>query len=226
MTREADTRRTASWAPCGAPEPADSARCSGPPSISGVAAFRSRALLILLLAACAGAPSPDDGGVDAGATDAGPPPRDGGAAEVVAAHNAVRARAMPAPMPALAPMSWHEGAAATAAAWVERCEFKHNDAITGTYGENIFATSGPSATPTEVIESWAAEVSSYDLANNRCSSVCGHYTQIVWRASTGVGCAWKRCTTGWPFTGGGSGAWVFWVCDYAPPGNIVGQRPY
>ena len=181
-------------------------------------------LLALLLAACAGAPSLDDAGADAGAPDAGAKP-DGGAAEIVFAHNAVRARAMPQPMPALPPMSWHEGAAATAAAWAERCEFKHNDSIQGTYGENIYATSARSVTPTQVVEDWASEVADYDLMNNSCRDVCGHYTQIVWRSSTGVGCASKLCTTGSPF-GPTVTPWLFWVCDYAPPGNFVGQRPY
>jgi hypothetical protein len=72
---------------------------------------------------------------------------------------------------------------------------------------------------------WAAEAPDYDYATNTCKAgqVCGHYTQIVWRSTTAVGCAFRTCTTGSPF---GSGSWDFWVCDYAPPGNYVGQRPY
>jgi pathogenesis-related protein 1 len=45
--------------------------------------------------------------------------------------------------------------------------------------------------------------------------MCGHYTQIVWRNTKAVGCAV-----------GGKGAREVWVCDYDPPGNYVGQRPY
>jgi hypothetical protein len=40
-----------------------------------------------------------------------------------------------------------------------------------------------------------------------------------------VGCARRTCTTGSPFSGG-TGEWTFWVCDYDPPGNWVGERPY
>ena len=185
-----------------------------------------RAVIALLACACAGSNVDPDAGSDAGVPDAGPPRNDAGASEVVAAHNAVRVRAMPAPMPALPAMSWHQGAADTAAAWVERCEYKHNTAIDGTYGENIYASYGSSPTPTQVVERWAAEAASYDYASDTCAvQECGHYTQIVWRQSTGVGCAWKSCQTGSPFPSGES-PWLFWVCDYAPPGNFVGQRPY
>jgi pathogenesis-related protein 1 len=45
--------------------------------------------------------------------------------------------------------------------------------------------------------------------------VCGHYTQIVWRDTTSVGCAAQSCPQG-----------EIWVCDYSPPGNYVGQHPY
>jgi hypothetical protein len=72
---------------------------------------------------------------------------------------------------------------------------------------------------------WAAEAPNYDYATNTCAAgqVCGHYTQLVWRATTQVGCATVQCTTGSPF---GGGNWTFTVCDYSPPGNYVGQRPY
>jgi len=52
---------------------------------------------------------------------------------------------------------------------------------------------------------------------------CGHCTQIIWKATTGVGCAHVSCTTSSPF---GSGIWDYSVCDYTPAGNYVGQRPY
>jgi hypothetical protein len=66
-------------------------------------------------------------------------------------------------------------------------------------------------------------VSDYDYATNKCSGVCGHYTQIVWGATTHLGCAKKTCTTNNPF---GKGSWEIWVCNYSPPGNFVGKKPY
>jgi len=145
----------------------------------------------------------------------------GFADEMVRAHNAVRASAMPAPSPALAPMTWSADAASVAQSWANGCRFMHN---TGAgFGENIYAASGGTTSATNVVHSWASEVSSYDYATNACSGTCGHYTQVVWRDSTQVGCALANCTTNSPF---GSGNWVFVVCDYTPPGNFVGQRPY
>ena len=78
------------------------------------------------------------------------------------------------------------------------------------------------------MQAWASEAPDYDYASNTCNAppdrTCGHYTQIVWRSSTLVGCAYARCTQNSPFSG--FPTWDFWVCDYSPPGNWVGQRPY
>ncbi len=161
---------------------------------------------------------------DAGLDAAPPPPSDAGLGafenEILAAHNAVRASATPTPSPALAPLGWSSAAASTAQAWANGCQFGHNPSAG--YGENIFASSS-AASGTSVVDDWASEVASYDYASNGCSGTCGHYTQIVWRDTTAVGCAQATCTTGSPF---GAGEWTFVVCDYDPPGNFSGQRPY
>jgi hypothetical protein len=83
------------------------------------------------------------------------------------------------------------------------------------YGENLFGIRGASATPDQVVGNWASESGDYDYAANSCHRVCGHYTQIVWRDSKLVGCGVARAR----------GREV-WVCEYDPPGNWVGQRPY
>jgi hypothetical protein len=104
--------------------------------------------------------------------------------------------------------------------------YQHN-AGRGNLGENI-AASSPGHWPSiaEVVQAWASEAADYDYASNSCApgKACGHYTQIVWRDSTLLGCAYARCTTNSPFDG--VPTWDFWVCDYSPPGNWVGQRPY
>ena len=43
--------------------------------------------------------------------------------------------------------------------------------------------------------------------------------------STFVGCGTKKCTTNSP-GGPGFPNWIIVVCNYAPPGNVTGQRPY
>jgi hypothetical protein len=168
----------------------------------------------------------------------GEPPPAGFATEMVDAHDAVRANpasvgGSPAPSPALPPLAWSSTVATTAQAWADRCTYAHNTTEIRAlgYGENI-AASTASQSPAYIVGLWASEAPFYDYASNTCDTAdpanvartCGHYTQLVWRSTTVVGCGFRTCTTGSPF--GGSGTWHFWVCDYAPPGNYVGQRPY
>jgi pathogenesis-related protein 1 len=131
--------------------------------------------------------------------------------DMLAAHNAVRARVK------VAPLVWSERLAAVAKDWADRLvarnEFVHR--ANSKYGENLFAVTGGTAKPGQVVDEWAAEARNYDYRSNQCSGVCGHYTQIVWGDTQEMGCAVAR--------GGGR---EVWVCEYDPPGNWVGKRPY
>ena len=145
-------------------------------------------------------------------------------AGIVDAHNDVRANVSPAPATPLDGLSWSEEAAQTARAWASQCKWNHNPGR-GNFGENLYASSANAGSnAAKVVGSWASESASYNYSSNSCSGMCGHYTQVVWRDTTGVGCARNVCNTNNPF--GGSGAWEIWVCNYAPPGNYDGQRPY
>jgi len=151
-------------------------------------------------------------------------------------HNQVRAGTFPgvtvspAPSPALPALTWSASAAAVAQAWANGCTWGHNpvrnpDGVAR--GENIAASTG-NLTESATVAMWAGEWSWYAHATNTCSAPpnnsCGHYTQLVWRSTLRVGCATARCTTGSPFTG--SSTWTYVVCDYEPPGNVRGQKPY
>jgi len=131
--------------------------------------------------------------------------------EFLKAHNKVRAEL------GLPLLGWSEKMAAVAKDWamtlVVRSQFRHSH---GGYGENMFEIRGGKSSPAEVVEAWAGEAEDYDYQGNRCRAArCGHYTQIVWRGTTTLGCAVAR-----------SSFREVWVCEYSPPGNIVGQRPY
>lgn len=165
-----------------------------------------------------GTPS-DMRGAPADMTTPGPPEGNPTLNGITAQHNMARAAVNPVPATPLPAMTWSATVAATAQAWANGCNFMHNPA--GTYGENIYASTGGS-TPAAVVGNWVAEKSNYNYGANTCSGVCGHYTQVVWRASVRLGCGVRSCTTGSPF---GSGNWQFWVCNYDPPGNS-GGRPY
>jgi hypothetical protein len=49
-----------------------------------------------------------------------------------------------------------------------------------------------------------------------------HYTQVVWRGSTQVGCAVVDCAPGKIFDAK-FGATPFHICEYFPQGNVIGQ---
>jgi hypothetical protein len=93
------------------------------------------------------------------------------------------------------------------------------------FGENIFATTSLD-TPKHVVDLWAQKAQFYDYALNTCQQgeACGLYTQLVWRATTGLGCSARACSKNSPFPNFPN--WYLWVCNYTPPGNIVGQKPY
>jgi hypothetical protein len=139
----------------------------------------------------------------------------------VDAHDVARAAAVPTPDPPLPGVRWDADVAAVAQAWAEGCVFEHSGAPA--LGENLALFSNPQTTPEEVVQAWASEIAFYDYATDSCApgEQCGHYTQIVWRDSTGVGCGVAACDDV-----AGFGAGLLWVCNYTPPGNFIGQRPY
>jgi len=115
-------------------------------------------------------------------------------------------------------LTWSSELAAIAEDWALRlaaddCGLQHRS--DARYGENLYAIYGTSASPQEVVDSWVSEAADYNYKKNRCKGVCGHYTQVVWRKSRHLGCAAARCSQG-----------EVWVCNYDPPGNFVGERPY
>ena len=139
----------------------------------------------------------------------------------VDAHNAVRAAVVePAGYTgtwrALPPVSWSDDVAKSAQHWADNlmstmgCGLQHEGGIA--YGENL--AGGTHLSPQGAVDLWAGEKKNYtyspkyDFAGNT-----GHYTQIVWRKSTHIGCASAAC----------SGSNVV-VCRYDPPGNYIGQQ--
>lgn len=133
------------------------------------------------------------------------------ARELVLAHNQWRSRV------GVGSLQWSAELAAYAQEWANQLlangRFGHRES--GAYGENIFMARGRQWPAGEVVNRWASEVRNYNHASNSCQGVCGHYTQIVWRGTTQVGCGVAR-----------SADQEIWVCNYNPPGNFVGERPY
>jgi pathogenesis-related protein 1 len=158
---------------------------------------------------------------------------------MTAAHNVVRDRIMsPKPQPALPPLKWSAEIAKIAQAYAEKlaaggdCLNLVHSRMAG-LGENLAGYQGLMAKPADVVEGWASEEECYTFgpisdrgedcdtacAMRKSSSSCGHYTQVVWRGTTEVGCGMATC-------GSGRSAGEVWVCNYKAPGNFIGMEPY
>ncbi|KAJ4716073.1 Pathogenesis-related protein 1 [Melia azedarach] len=129
------------------------------------------------------------------------------------AHNAARHQV------GVGPVTWDERLAAYARNYANQhigdCDLIHSPNCP--YGENLAWSSGD-LSGTNAVNGWVDEMADYNYNFNTCSpgKACGHYTQVVWRNSVRVGCAKVRCKTGGTFIG----------CNYDPPGNYNGQKPY
>lgn len=89
----------------------------------------------------------------------------------------------------------------------DKCEFEHSG---GPYGENL-AIGYPSAR--SAIEAWGDERERYDFQKATFTEETGHFTQLVWRNTSDVGCGRRLCgTQGW-----------YLVCEYWPRGNVIGE---
>jgi pathogenesis-related protein 1 len=180
-------------------------------------------------------------GMGAAGTGGGGAMEMGRLAGITAAHNAIRAMVQTStPLP---PLTWSPTLAAYAQQWTDMlamtCNPMHRssaDLQQKGYGENLAVFGSyptpPMSTASEAVAGWAGEVSCWtfgkfmrgDACSSSCtaqmnSDGCGHYTQIVWRATTQVGCGVSTCTK--------SGEIMeIWICNYNPAGNYVGQNPY
>ncbi len=133
------------------------------------------------------------------------------ARDMLAAHNEVRARVH------VPPLAWSDRLAAHAQEWaihlLQEKQFYHRPHPA--FGENLFEINGSHALPADVVGVWASEARDYSYSANTCSGVCGHYTQVIWSHTREVGCAVAR-----------DARQEVWVCNYDPPGNWIGERPY
>ncbi|GAA5985104.1 hypothetical protein JCM5350_000843 [Sporobolomyces pararoseus] len=114
------------------------------------------------------------------------------------------------------PLTWSQPLADAAYKWGSRCVFQHSQGAVGPYGENLAATAGyKTDIVTGAIQPWEAEAPQYDPAN----PVYSHFTQVLWRSTTQLGCAQVTCPAGSIFDAK-YGPSTFYVCEYNPPGNV------
>jgi len=118
------------------------------------------------------------------------------------AHNAARARY------GAAPLLWSKTLTDFAQTVSNTCRFAHSN---GPYGENLAIGSGLSCKA--ALDLWVAEESKWPPGGTPgFSSATGHFSAVVWKSTTQVGCATRSC----------SGR-NFVTCSYNPAGNVLGQ---
>jgi hypothetical protein len=132
--------------------------------------------------------------------------------QILERHNFYRAQHC---APALV---WDDEIAKSAQSWSDGCVFTH-DGVAGTgFGENL-AGGFPGENGGAPVDMWYNEVQQYDFAAPGFSTATGHFTQLVWRGTTRVGCGLTRCPGsifGWPAEFGEA---LMYSCRYAPAGN-------
>lgn len=135
---------------------------------------------------------------------------------VLKQHNDARAEV------GVPPLKWDCRLANYAQKWANQGNTEHSsdeqlsNIIPGIrVGENLAWHSDPKAPPG--FSGWMEEKPFWDNGNATCKAgeVCGHYTQIVWRTTTHVGCGINRNAPG-EFK-------QFFVCNYSPGGNDGGS---
>lgn len=106
--------------------------------------------------------------------------------EILVAHNRIRASI------GLAPLKWDCGIATAAQSWAAKGLAEHNESTP--YGENIFVAMDGAETVSTATERWESEKANWTNKPGTCASgrTCTHYTQIVWRSTSKIGCGINR----------------------------------
>lgn len=82
----------------------------------------------------------------------------------------------------------------------------------GPYGENLAAGYSSAAA---VVDAWYNEIKNYDFSNPGFNSNTGHFTQVVWKDTSKLGCGYKKCDTSFGY---------YVVCSYSSAGNVIGTN--
>jgi uncharacterized protein YkwD len=125
---------------------------------------------------------------------------------LVDAHNAHRAKHC------AGPLAWSPKLAQAAQAWADAleaqgCKFGHKPR--NPFGENLAAGTSGTLDGQAVADMWYDEVKLYQFPDGGFSMQTGHFTQVVWRQTTQIGCGVATCN-----------GMDIYVCEYDPPGNV------
>ncbi|KAF8655743.1 hypothetical protein HU200_060900 [Digitaria exilis] len=135
--------------------------------------------------------------------------------DIVREHNMFRAREH------VPPLTWNATLAKFSQEYAETlnvkkdCKMLHSSSP---YGENMMQAGSDGITWKTTIDEWSDEKKSYHYGTNSCDpgKTCGHYTAVVWKGTTTVGCGRVKCNNGDTMI----------MCSYWPPGNYNGTKPF
>ncbi|KAJ3255790.1 hypothetical protein HK103_006048 [Boothiomyces macroporosus] len=122
----------------------------------------------------------------------------------LALHNTARA------LVGAPPLTYSSQLASTAQSWSDTMAATGSFHHSGRSGENIYM--GDDSSCAGAMTAWLAEKANYSgqpIDGN--FGIYGHYTQIVWKETTQVGCGRKN---------------GYVTCNYSPAGNILGVSAY
>jgi len=123
------------------------------------------------------------------------------------------------------PLIWSQDLARYAQEWADHlaaagCRFEHRPESgpwKEKYGENLFMGTAGYYGAGEAVDSWISEKRFYQgqTLNEANYHEFGHYTQLVWKSTKKVGCGQALCN-----------GEVIIVCNYAPAGNVIGEKAW
>ena len=122
-------------------------------------------------------------------------------------------------------LKWSDRLASNAQGWANNLAARGGKTLQHSSGsgegENLWMGSAGYFSQQTMVDGWGGEKKYYkpgvfpDVSTTGNWSDVGHYTQLVWRNTTEVGCAIA--------TAGGND---ILVCRYGPPGNYMGQKAF
>jgi hypothetical protein len=137
-------------------------------------------------------------------------------AEILSVHNRYRDEVG---VPAL---TWSSQLASNAQGWADNLAARGGNVLEHSQGsgegENLWLGTSGAFSYDQMVSAWGDEKQYFtggnfpDVSSTGNWADVGHYTQMIWRDTTSVGCAVS--------TGGGNDVLV---CRYAPAGNYIGQ---
>jgi uncharacterized protein YkwD len=137
----------------------------------------------------------------------GSPPKGGIKQEIIDVHDTFRDK-HGAPH-----LVWDKEAGKAAQEWAEAL-LRANTLKHGNHdgmGQNLFSSHGASVTAQQVVQFWYDEIKQYNYNSPMFTPGTGHFTQVVWASTTGIGVGVAS-----------EDRKTYVVCNYVPPGNVTG----